>query len=123
MPYIDAKEVKAIRESIKKTFPQFKFSVTREHGSSVSIHIMSGPVSFSRFSDKDKGSTSINEYRYRDHYKDDPELVELFSAILCLVNNVKDQHEVVYDGDYGSVPNYYVNLNVGKWDRPYKEVN
>jgi len=31
-----------------------------------------------------------------------------------------DQRESFYDSDYGSVPNFYVRLSIGEWDRPYQ---
>ena len=47
MAYIDTKDVKAIREALKAEFGKdFKFSVTREHYSSVRISIMRGVENF-----------------------------------------------------------------------------
>lgn len=30
--------------------------------------------------------------------------------------------ELVYDGDYGSVPNFYTTITIGEWDKPFKIV-
>ena len=45
MAYINAEEVKAIRNALKKKFPEYKFSVTKEQsGLSVNVAIMEGPA-------------------------------------------------------------------------------
>jgi hypothetical protein len=30
--------------------------------------------------------------------------------------------EESFDGDYGSIPTFYVNLRIGDWDKPFKYV-
>jgi hypothetical protein len=44
MPYISTDETKLIRNNLKKKFPEFKFSVTTEHHSTLRIVILSGPL-------------------------------------------------------------------------------
>ena len=54
MEYINAEDVNHIRVALKKEFPQYKFSVTRDHHLGVNINFMKGP----RFA----------EYEYFDRY-------------------------------------------------------
>lgn len=117
MPYISTEEVREIRKNIRKELPEFKVSVTKDHHSSVCVSLMEGPVDF-------KGDhIQVNHYWYKDHYKDQPEVVEIFSKILDTIYKCKNQKTLVVDGDYGAVPNYYIDINVGKWDKPYKKLD
>ena len=43
MAYISAEDVKHIRVALKKEFPQYKFSVTRDHHLGVNVNFMNGP--------------------------------------------------------------------------------
>ena len=43
MAYLSAEDVKHIRVALKKEFPQYKFSVTRDHWLGVNINFMKGP--------------------------------------------------------------------------------
>ena len=43
MAYINAEDVNHIRVALKKEFPQYKFSVTRDHHLGVNINFMKGP--------------------------------------------------------------------------------
>jgi len=36
---------------------------------------------------------------------------------------IKGQKEEVYDSDYGSVPNFYININIGEYETPFSVVN
>lgn len=44
MAYISTDDVKHIRNTLKKELPQFKFSVVRDHHSSVTIALMKGAL-------------------------------------------------------------------------------
>ena len=54
MAYISTDDVKHIRNELKKELPQYKFSVVRDHHSSVSIALMKGPA--------------FKDYEYFDRY-------------------------------------------------------
>lgn len=110
MPYITTEKVKEIRNELKKEFPQFKFSVRREHYSSVRVAIVSGPLDLGSY-------TSVNHYYVKDHYKNQPEICNFLLKIVDIIG--REQRELVYDGDYGSVPTYYYSISIGNWDREY----
>ena len=110
MPYISADEVKEIRKEIKKTFPEFKFSITKKHSSSVCITLLKGPVDFGT------EQADVNHFYVDEYWDGRPQ--EILSKIVDIAK--RKQKETVYDMDYGSVPNYYVNISIGKWNRPYK---
>lgn len=109
MAYISSEDVASIRKQVKATFPSFKFSVTKQHHSSVNVVILEGPLDFS-------GECSINEY-YLERISN-PHLRAMVDRIFEIIRTVKsvDYRET---GDYGRQPNYYAHVSVGKWDKPY----
>ena len=114
MPYISSDEVKTIRTEIKKQFPEYKFSIRRDHHSVIRVSILEGPVNLLEGSDK--GYQQVNDYYIDEHYP---------KHIAKMLNKIKHiatakQREFVYDSDYGSVPTFYFHLNIGEWDKPYK---
>jgi hypothetical protein len=111
MPYITTEKVKEYRNKLKREFPQFKFSVRREHYSSVRVNILSGPIDF--------GGTNrqVNHYYIEEHWKDNPTACEFLQKVKSIVGG--DEREVSYDGDYGSIPNYWYSISIGSWDREY----
>lgn len=115
MGYISAEEVKKIRNEIKKELPEFKFSVTLDDHSGVCVSLMEGPFDH-------QGHEQLNHYYYQEHFKDQPEFVAMWDKVMKIV---RGQKEVSYTGDsysdYGSQPNYYIYLHVGKWDKHYKK--
>ncbi len=116
MPYITTEEVKAKRNVIKKEFPNFKFSITRENHSSINVAIMEGNLDLMESSER--SYTSVNQFYIDKNYEHSPEIRDLLKAVYRIA--AESQTELVYDGDYGSVPTFYVNMTIGKWDRPYK---
>lgn len=136
MAYIDTKDVKAIREALKAEFGKdFKFSVTREHFSSVRISVMSGVENFYDGSmdttDKYNGRVSkfdgyeqINHYHthyYGKHEALFTRISEIAHTAPGLAGGKKYFCEDDAMTDYFSRA-YYVSINVGKWDKPY-EIN
>lgn len=103
MPYISTKEVKTIREAIKREFPSkdgWKFSISRENYSSVNLAIKKAPAGF------EFGNGMINHFWIQDHY-DSKE-----KAALMKMRDILNQFqgEGFEDGDYGHVPTYYINM-------------
>ena len=111
MPFIEVSKVAEIRNQLKKALPAFKFSVTREHYTCLNVSIVSGPVDFG------KPYEQINQYYIKDSYKDQPEVMQVLLKVNAICS--KDEKIEFVDADYGSVPNFYFHLSVGKWDKPY----
>lgn len=116
MPYLSKDQVKLKRAQLKKALPGYKLSVRKDRGG-IEISIMEGPVSLT---DRHDGYDQINHYHIEDMYSHNPEAVRVFKLIEEIASNGKT--ELVYDGDYGSVPTFYTWINVGKWDKPYQVV-
>jgi len=120
MPYITTDEVKEKRNIIRKMFPKYKFSISRKNHSSININILSGPIELLEDAtqwEQENGYQSINHFYIETNHKDFPAKVDLLSKIVDVAST--DQRELVYDGDYGSVPTFYVNVSIGGFDKPY----
>jgi uncharacterized protein (DUF608 family) len=114
MPYITTEAVKKKRETLKREFPKVKFSVTREHGSSIRVVILEAPF------DIKKDKEDVNYYYIKEHYKDSPEVMKFLLRVKEIID--EGNYTEVYDGDYGAVPSFYIHIEFGRWDRPYKKV-
>lgn len=114
MPYITSEEVKTKRNLIKKEFPNFKISVTREHHSCIRIVIKEAPINLLPEGQKYE---QVNEFYIQDHYQDFPEKRDILQKIYNIANS--NNGVWVEDSDYGTVPNFYVHLRIGEWDKPF----
>lgn len=112
MPYITNEQVAEKRKAIKKAFPNWKFSVTRKHHSSLNVCILEADIKLT-----DKRNESVNHYYIKDHYKDKPETMEALQKIADIM--LKGEETISHDSDYGSIPNFYVSLSIGAWDKPF----
>tara|TARA_B110000037_G_scaffold200177_1_gene240584 strand:+ start:987 stop:1361 length:375 start_codon:yes stop_codon:yes gene_type:complete len=120
MPYITKEQVKAKRKALKAALPQFKLSVTTEHYSGIKVAIMEGPINFGI------EYTQLNPHidyraqswnRYTEEYDSNPPVQDLLDIVMPILNEGKGAS--TEDGDYGSIPDYYTWVHIGKWDRPY----
>ena len=110
MPYLPKEKTAEIRKELKATFPEFKFSIRTRDAMALDIAVMHGPIDF------DEEYMDVNHYYIDRHFEGEAEkFLTAVKEIAC-----SGVYEEVYDGDYGSIPSYYVNISVGKWDRPYK---
>ena len=136
MAYIDTKDVKAIREALKAEFGKdFKFSVTREHFSSVRISVMSGVENFydGSMDTTDKYNGRVSEFdgyeqinHYHTHYYGKHEALftrisEIAHTAPGLAGGKEYYNNNDIQSDYFDVA-YYVSIAVGKWDKDYEIV-
>lgn len=115
MPYITSDRVKEIRKEIKNKFRDFKFSITREHSSVVSIKILEAPIQM--LNRPDEGYESVNTFYIHDNYRHNPEALQVLKKIYEIAN--EGNGVLVEDSDYGIVPNFYVRIYIGAWDKPF----
>lgn len=110
-----------IREYVKTSYPDCKFSITTHYASMCSeirVALMSGPYA-AIVTGADH--VQINQY----HIERDERLTDWARAVLLDVNDcIKSYHWDDSDGmiDYFDV-NFYYDLAVGKWDKPYTVTN
>ena len=136
MAYISTEEVAAIRKELKKELPQYKFSVTKHHHSSVTVAFMKGPA-FAEFQSRDRytgefkddvieGHEQLNHYWAMDFYGEkNGALIKKVEKIIKTAPAKAGGREW-YDKsdamtDYFDTA-FYMSIHVGKWDKPYEVV-
>ena len=138
MAYISTDDVKHIRNTLKKELPQYKFSVVRDHTSSVTIALMKGPAFkdyeyFDRYAQETKiGNLSdgehhqINQHWLEEFYgKENAKILDKIHVI-AKTAPAKNGGKVWYNDsdamiDYFDIA-YYIHINVGKWNKQYEIV-
>ena len=123
MAYIGAQDVKAIRDELKATFPNFKFGVRKGSGSlSVEVTIKQGPVDFAEvFKGERNAYAQINEFHLYLYGKHEAFFDQVLTIIKTAPANAGGR--AWFDNsdaqtDYFSIA-YYINLAVGEWNAPY----
>ena len=138
MAYLSAEDVKHIRVALKKEFPQYKFSVTRDGHLGVMIAFMKGPKFaeyeyFDRYANETKvGNLSdgehhqINQHWLEEFYgKENAKILDKIHVI-AKTAPAKNGGKVWYNDsdamiDYFDIA-YYIHINVGKWNKQYEIV-
>jgi len=124
---------KLIRGQLKKEFPTCKFSVVTEYysmGCSLHVSLMESPFKVSK-DENFNGHLQLNEYQFineseverqiNNGYKITPQLFYIMNKVVYIINsyNYNDSDPQI---DYFDT-NFYLHLNVGKWDKPYRQIN
>lgn len=121
MAYISTPEVRAIRQQLKEAFPQLKFSVRKQHHSSVDITIKAGTVDFSDITDE-HGHAQINQYhlnRTGRHHKMFAEMLEIIHTAPASVPGGRawfDESDSMTDYFHTA---FYYSISVGSWSDAY----
>lgn len=104
MAYITTEEVAQIRADIKAAFPKdFKFSITKQHYSVVTVALMESPLSFDKTT-------------FYQHPKGHKAIIKIIKAIV----NKKNFNHSDSMTDYFHV-GFYSHINLGKYDKPYQQ--
>ena len=130
MAYISTKEVAAIRGQLKEKFPQLKFSVRKQHHSSVDVTIKSGTVDFSDLVTRCYQGETIpfdgyfqtNQYWLDRLGKHQDLFEEIYKVIKTAPASVEGGREWFDDSD--SMTDYfhtafYMSVNIGSYDKRY----
>ncbi len=123
MAHINATDVRAIRNELKVTYPDFKFGVRKGYGGlSVNVTIKQGPADFTQvFQNKDDKHAQINQYHLYNYVGHE----EFFQQIIDIAKTApaKSGGKEWFDHsdaqtDYFHTA-YYIDLSLGEWDSPY----
>jgi len=117
MAYINSADVKSIRDSLKAEFPGVKFSVRKQHFSSVNVTLLKGDVDFSDITD-DNGYAQINQYHLDftgDHKPMFEKIVEIIKT--APAEGWYDRSDAMYD-HFDTA--FYFNISVGNYGKPYE---
>jgi len=119
--YLSTKEIaKKIRSQVKEKYPTCKFSVATK-SESINIALMEAPFEvFLPEHRKQKQYQQLNQYHLTEEYNDD--LTPNALACMKAVNEIVKVYR--YDNsdpmiDYFET-NFYYDLDIGKWDKPFK---
>lgn len=113
--YVNNEKTKQVRDDLKKEFPDFKFSVRKEHYSMVNVAIMSGPLDLRAGEERDY--IQVNTHWIQDHYKDKPEIRDFLQKVSDIMNKGNyDRSDSMTD--YFDV-GFYTHLTIGQYDKPY----
>ena len=118
MPYISKEEVANRRRAVKNALPGFKCSITRDGSNCIRVAILEGPINLLPLEDRQRGHASVNPYYYREDFAMMPEAAGVLDRVMSIAAVGKKVQYV--DSDYGSIPNFYLSVEIGKWDQPYK---
>lgn len=135
MAYINADQVKSIRMALKQAFPEYKFSVTKEHHSSVNVTVTKGPAfeiqkvwnrGQEQTVDLNTDGQSINHH-HTHWYGDYQNFFDRIVTIIKTAPFVAGTSDRAWFDESDSMTDYfhtayYMNVSVGKWDKPYQAV-
>lgn len=130
MPYASKELKKEIQTKLKPILGKYKIKASlavRNHTSLV-LNIYSSPIDFignynkvagRRYADQHfepvKNYFTVNHFWYFEQF--DGIALECLTEIINILN---EKNGVEWeDGDYGTVPHYYLSVNIGRWDKPY----
>ena len=119
MAYIASESVKEIRNTIKEMYPAkqgWKFSITREHYSSVRCEILSAPVELRI--DSSKTNEGVNPFWIESRFEGkNDEATAILTNIKNILNlNNFDKSDIMTD--YFHV-GHYITISIGAWDKAF----
>lgn len=136
MAYIEKERVAEIRAELKKLFPTFKFSVTRQNYSEVNVKILKGDINFfddamrpdgiDHFGDSRKLTdyakvnryTSVNEFHIEGNWEGEAQKMLLkVKEIICKGNYNRNAGDM--GADYPDW-NFFTRISIGSYDKPYE---
>ena len=100
--------VKEIRNELKNVLPAYKFSVTKRHYNGVNIVVLSGPAKLTE------------TYESVNHYYIDENTDPVKKNVIKIIDQIASEGVSYREtGDYGTQPDFYVNIKIGEYDRHY----
>lgn len=115
MAYISTEQVKSIREQIKNAYPNYKWSISRRHHSTVVICLQESDLPI-------VGNVQVNQYYIKDDVKLPEKGKEIFQRVMDICNSVERCYDRNFGdpyADYGD-SSYFIDLDIGYWDKPHK---
>jgi len=116
MAYMSKDHAATIRANLKKNFPNFKFSVTIRHHSTICVSILQSPLDFSKdIAESGYSYVQLNEY-HLDRYEHSDTLKKIKDIINEGNHNNSDPMT-----DYFDV-GFYIDMNIGQFEKPYQQI-
>jgi hypothetical protein len=117
MAYVSPEKMEKVKCSIREAYPYFKWSISKEHHSTIRVTLLESDYDFSGYLNGQKYE-SVNHYWMRDCK--DENVKNLFTDVLKIIksDDFYDRSEPMTD--YFDV-SYYISLSIGRYDKPYKQ--
>jgi hypothetical protein len=114
MAYINQEEKTEIAAELKKLVPKgWKYSLSIKHYSTLVFTLAAAPVA--DLGEHDGKHVQVNHYYPQKYFT--PETLPIVEKIIAAMN-AKNYCNSDSQRDYVDV-GYYVNFNIGRWDKPF----
>jgi len=125
MAYVDQDKKSKIAAALKPVVPKgWKYSLAVRHHSTIVMTITAAPFDLMRafkasdyFDPTTATHINVNPYHYRNHL-DDESVADVFENIMDALN-IDNHDRSDIQTDYFDV-GHYVDLRVGRWDKPFQ---
>lgn len=123
MAYMSQERKKELAPGIKAALSKhgYKGTIGVHHHSTLVINVTEGPVDIKQFSHSDNGYLDVNPYHYERMYGDDPKFVAFLKDLMNAANKGNHDRSDI-QSDYFDV-GWYVDINIGRWDKPFVRVS
>jgi hypothetical protein len=119
MAYMSQELKKQLAPAINAILKKYgvKGTLAVRHHMTLVLNIKSGEIDFfgDYYLDADRGFMSVNNYWYKDHFKDDA--LDFLNELLPAMNAGNYNNSDVMT-DYFDI-GWYIDINIGKWDKAY----
>ena len=121
MAYVSQKDKAELAPGIKAVLKKYKMkaSIAVRHHSTLVVNIKSGAIDFSGNYTHGDNYIQVNEYWIDDHYANNTVAKNFLNELLAAMKGSKYYNNDDAMTDYFDTA-YYVNIHVGKWDKPYE---
>ena len=129
MAYMNQERKSKIAQNLKPILKKYgiKASLAVRNHSSIVLNIKSGTIDFignfnssintQRGDRKAEGSIDVNPYWYQEHFSGVAK--EFLTEAMTALKSADWYDKSDIQSDYFNIA-YYVDINVGKWDKPYQ---
>jgi hypothetical protein len=107
---------KKVKDRLYSKYPNYSFSVTSERGMTDSLYIYWLGADFNPFIEVGETDIDVNTYYVDNETRLIPKGLDVVKEIYKIAKEYQTSYE---RGDNHRVKNFYLNIKVGKWDKPF----
>ncbi len=116
MTMITPEITRKIKTELQKAFAGYKFLVQKRHCNSINVYLIEGDIDFAEYD-----NNRLPQVCWGDCASDNLKRAwEFYEKAASIIDAILPQRIINVCSDYGSIPNYYLSISHGKWDKPYK---
>jgi len=121
MAYMNQDQKKELAPAIKAVLKKYgiKGTIGVKHYSTLVVNLKEGDIDLLSIYDNDRTYAQVNPYWVVRNTKEDfPVISAFYAELIAAMKGSNYRHNVDYHTDYFDV-SWYLNINVGRYDRPY----